>query len=272
MTETATPATPDTTHDWRDAGEGWGRRAAEWSCLYEHYAVDVLMAVFPRLGIGAGMRVLDVACGSGLAVRLASGAGATVAGIDASEPLIEIARARTPEADLRVGSMFELPWGDESFDAVTAINGIWGGCDDALREAHRVLTPGGRLALTFWGRDRPLDLKACFRIFARESPDVHAGSMRRLNDIAADGVVEEMLASTGFTLVESGARISVIEWPDADVAWRALSSLGPATPALRRHGDGLRDEVLAVIDECRDERGIYRFRNNHRFVIARKEI
>ena len=59
---------------------------------------------------------------------------ASAAGIDAAAPLVDIARARTPEADVRVGSMFELPWGDETFDAVTAINGIWGGCEAAVEE------------------------------------------------------------------------------------------------------------------------------------------
>ena len=73
---------------------------------------------------GPDTALLDVACGSGLAVRFAAARGATTAGIDAASPLVDIARARTPEADLRVGTMFDLPWGDESFDAVTAITEV----------------------------------------------------------------------------------------------------------------------------------------------------
>src|ERR1700678_4319062 len=127
----------DGQHDWRAAGEALGHRAAHWACLYEHYAIDVLVAILWRVGVGAGATLLDVACGSGLAVRLAAGMGATVSGVDASGELLAVASARTPEADLRLGSMFELPWPDGSFDAAISINGIWGGCEAALDEAFR---------------------------------------------------------------------------------------------------------------------------------------
>src|SRR4051812_48191419 len=91
---------PAGTHDWRSAGEAWGDRANDWACLYEHYPLDVLMAVFSRLDIGPSTELLDIACGSGLAVRLAAGMGADVSGIDAAAELVAVARMRTPDADL----------------------------------------------------------------------------------------------------------------------------------------------------------------------------
>src|ERR1700734_4548754 len=94
--DTATPA-----HRWEEAGEAWGSRAIDWSCLYEHYSIDMLVALLPRLGVGPGTSLLDVACGSGLAVRVADGMGADVAGIDAAAELVAVARARTPTADLK---------------------------------------------------------------------------------------------------------------------------------------------------------------------------
>jgi hypothetical protein len=95
--------------------------------------------------------------------------------------------------------------------------------------------------------------------------------MKRLNNISTPGLAEEMLAASGFEVVDRGQRISTLEWPDADIAWRAVSSIGPAVPALR-HGDpaAIRRDVLQALESCRDERGIYRFRNDHRFVIARR--
>ena len=141
-------------HDWQTAGEAWGHGAADWACLYEHYAIDVLVAIFGRIAVGPGTSLLDVACGAGLAVRLAAGMGATVSGIDASAELLAVATARTPGADLRLGSMFELPWPDASFDAAISINGIWGGCGEALDEAFRVLKPGAPLTISFWGEGR----------------------------------------------------------------------------------------------------------------------
>ncbi|MCB1017893.1 MAG: methyltransferase domain-containing protein, partial [Acidimicrobiales bacterium] len=128
------PAVPDG-HHWEDAGDAWGRRARDWACLFEHYSIDAVTAVLERLEVAAGDHLLDVACGSGLAIRMAHARGLGTAGIDASASLIAIARERVPTSDLRVGTMFELPWADESFQAVTAVNGVWGGCEAALAEA-----------------------------------------------------------------------------------------------------------------------------------------
>ena len=265
-TATAPPA-----HRWQEAGEAWGTRAPDWACLYEHYSLDMLTALLPRLGVGPGTSLLDVACGSGLAVRVADGMGADVAGIDAAAELVTIARQRTPTSDLRVGSMFELPWGNEHFDAVVSVNGIWGGCGAALDEVYRVLRPGGLVAISFWGLGPPLDIREVFKIFALHSPEQHHGSMRRLNEIATPGIAEEMMEASGFSVLERGSRVSTMEWPDADIAWRAVSSVGPAVPALRSNDTVvLRDAVLAALEHCRDQRGMYRTRSDHQFVVARK--
>jgi SAM-dependent methyltransferase len=269
-TEEDRPADTPEGHDWEVAGTAWGRRSRDWACLFEHYAVDVIQAIFRRVGVDEGTSMLDIACGSGLAIRYADAMGATTAGIDAAEPLIEIARDRAPDADLRVGNMFELPWDDESFDAVTSINGVWGGCEGALAEAHRVLKPGGRIGISFWGKGH-LDLRACFLAFAVNAPEQHLDGMRRTNNISRPGVAEAMLESTGFEVVENGNRVSTLEWPDADTAWRAVASIGPAVPALEHVGaEALRPHVMEAIEGLKDRHGIYRFCNDQQFVIARK--
>ncbi len=219
---------------------------------------------------GPDTELLDIACGSGLALRLAASTGATVAGIDAAAELIAVARSRVPAGDLRVGSMFALPWPDASFDAAVSINGIWGGCEEALDEAYRVLRPGGRIGISFWGQGPPLDIRAFFKVFAAHAPDAHRTSMRQLNNIAVPGRRRRHAAATRASRSKRAAGASsVVEWPDAEIAWRAVSSVGPAVPALR-NGDveAIKRDVLAALEACRDERGIYRSRSDHRFVIA----
>src|SRR5947209_382152 len=102
--------------DWTEAGRGWGARALEWAYLNEPYARPANELLFDRLEVKSGVRLLDIACGSGFAAQLAARRGAIVTGLDAAEGLIAIARARTPDGDFRVGDMFSLPFAEHSFD------------------------------------------------------------------------------------------------------------------------------------------------------------
>src|SRR6201996_2847506 len=105
---------------WVVVDEGWGRKAADFATLSEPSNCREYVAMHHRLGVDAGDRLLDVACGSGLAIELARLRGASCAGIDASARLVAVARDRSPEADIRVGDMRALPWDAASFDVVTS--------------------------------------------------------------------------------------------------------------------------------------------------------
>src|SRR5215207_486347 len=88
-----------------EKGERWGRRwgswAEEWGRMEEQQMPTYAEAI-RRLAIGPGQRVLDIGCGTGVFLRSAADAGAEVAGVDASERLLDVARRRVPEADLRL--------------------------------------------------------------------------------------------------------------------------------------------------------------------------
>ena len=104
-----------------------------------------------------GQRVLEVGCGAGavLGVLAQLFPGIEVAGIDLEPRQIEFARAHLPSlgvagADLRVGDAAQLPWPDASFDHVYVMWVLEHLRDSGplLREALRVLRPGGRIAVT----------------------------------------------------------------------------------------------------------------------------
>jgi ubiquinone/menaquinone biosynthesis C-methylase UbiE len=104
-----------------------------------------------------GARVVDVACGTGVLTRAvadAVGRDDWVAGVDCSEPMLEVARRRAPCIDWRLAHAECLPFGDESFDAVVSQFGLMFFQDKvaALREMLRVVRPGGRIALAVWDR------------------------------------------------------------------------------------------------------------------------
>ncbi len=221
---------------WVESGQAWGDRAADWAYLFEPYARRANDALFDRAGVGPGTRLLDIACGSGYAASVAAGRGATVAGLDASEALIAIARARTPGGDFRVGDMFALPFEDDCFDVATSFNGIWKGCEDALREAGRVVRPGGLAGFSFWGSPKRLGLLPFFATMVELSPPGHVDATLNQGDTGRPGVAEQMLAGAGLEFVALGAAQVVNEWPDVDLAVRALASGGPSWPALQAVG------------------------------------
>ena len=94
---------------WRGVDEGWGRRAADFASLAEPANCREYVAMHQHLGVGPAIRLLDVACGSGLAIELAAARGATCAGIDASHRLVAVARDRTPEPTSRWATCTRCP-------------------------------------------------------------------------------------------------------------------------------------------------------------------
>jgi SAM-dependent methyltransferase len=230
----------------------------EWAYLFEPYARPANERVFELLGVGTGTRLVDIACGSGLAANLARRRGAEVSGVDAAGALIAIARARTPDGDFRVGDMFALPFDDESFDVATSFNGIWKGCEAAVVEARRVLVARGRFGMTFWGRFERLGLMPYFLKVIEHSGTSHAAASIEQGDTGRPGVVEEMLESAGFRFLQRGSVEVVNEWPDVQTAVRALAAAGPSIPPIEAIGyEALCDslsEVLAPL--CDDAIGI----------------
>jgi SAM-dependent methyltransferase len=239
---------------WIESGQAWGDRAADWAYLWEPYARRANDALFDRAGVGSGTRLLDIACGSGYAASVAAGRGATVAGLDASEALIAIARARTPGGDFRVGDMFALPFEDDCFDVATSFNGIWKGCEDALREAGRVVRPGGLAGFSFWGSPKRLGLLPFFATMVELSPPGHVDATLNQGDTGRPGVAEQMLADAGLEFAARGAAQVVNEWPDVDLAVRALASGGPSWPALQavgydRFAEAMREAIRPLFIE-----------------------
>ena len=90
---------------WEDVDAGWGRHAAAFAYLIENLHWREYQHLLDQTGVALGTRYLDIACGSGLAIRLACERGATASGLDASRGLTAIAAARSPAATIKVGDM-----------------------------------------------------------------------------------------------------------------------------------------------------------------------
>jgi SAM-dependent methyltransferase len=117
-------------------------------------------ALLTRLGTVPGQTLLDVACGTGIVVRLAApllGPTGRVIGRDINEAMVLRARSHAPppgsaSVDLGVSPAAPLDVGDESVDAVTCQQGLqfFPEPDAALSEMRRCLRPTGRVAIAVW--------------------------------------------------------------------------------------------------------------------------
>ena len=114
---------------------------------YPAAAIDWLT---DRLDLRPGRTILDLAAGTGKLTRLLVPTGAEVIAV---EPIEEM-RAKIEGARVLAGTAEAIPLGDASVDAVTVAQAFhWFKPDEALAEIHRVLRPGGGLALVWNVRD-----------------------------------------------------------------------------------------------------------------------
>jgi ubiquinone/menaquinone biosynthesis C-methylase UbiE len=121
---------------------------------YRNASVEVkpsghLLKLATRLNIRPGQRVLDIACGTGDWLKVASTIGLDVAGIDISTRAIEVCRKRMPSGEFHVGQAESLPFSDSCFDMVTCLGSLEHFLDQpaALLEMKRVVKPDGRLVI-----------------------------------------------------------------------------------------------------------------------------
>lgn len=229
---------------WRMVDEGWGRRAADFATLVEPAAVREYLHVHRLLGIGPRTTLLDMACGSGLAMELARLQGADVTGVDASPRLAAVASQRNPGSRVVVGDMAAPHFPAAAFDVVTSFRGIWATTPAAMAQARRVLRPGGRVAITFWGEMAASEggpLFAPLRLATPPQVD-HQSDMVALK---RPGVAADFLVAAGLVPGEMFDVPCVLEFADAEQYARGLAATGPGHEAAVAAGaDAFHDACL----------------------------
>ncbi|WP_207004649.1 class I SAM-dependent methyltransferase [Trinickia mobilis] len=130
--------------------QGWERVAQPYHTYFGDLTTQSNPAMLDALGIGRGARFLDIASGPGYLAAAAARRGADVTGVDFSAAMVDKARRVFPELEFRIGDAEDLPFPDDSFDAVGISFGMqhFPHPERALAEAFRVLQPGGRIAFT----------------------------------------------------------------------------------------------------------------------------
>jgi SAM-dependent methyltransferase len=251
-------------------GPLWGAQASDWAAIQEGTLRPAYRAVFDALGVGSGTRLLDIGCGTGMAAELAAARGARVSGLDAAAASIAIARERTPTGDFRDGEMEELPFADQTFDVVTGFNAFQYAAQPvtALREARRVSAAGAQVAMVVWGEPHDCENAATLAALAPLMPPPPPGAGGPFA-LSAPGKVEALMEAAGLRPTACGYIDCPFDYPDAEIAWRGLSSSGPCQVAIRHSGEGaVKSAVLASLAPFTTAEGGYRQNNKFRYVLA----
>jgi hypothetical protein len=182
--------------------------------------------------------------------------------------MIALARARVPGADLRVGTLEQLPWDDAAFDVVTGFNAFQFAPDmvAALRRL-RASRGRGRVAVCNWGGQGPQELLAVIHALQALGPDATLVPRRPIDE---PGVLERMLTAAGLWPGSAGDVAVPYQPPDRRTLERGLLAAGNLQPVVEHAGAAA---VVAALAERRRRSGartILRFRSTFRWVVAER--
>jgi ubiquinone/menaquinone biosynthesis C-methylase UbiE len=226
---------------------------------YERYLVPALFKPWAEdlvemAALRPGNRVLDIACGTGIVARIAArrlGGNGSVIGLDLSGPMLDAARA-SPEGatvEWQEGNAMKLPWPDAAFDVAFCQQGLQFFPDRivALREMHRVLTSGGRLALSVWG---PIERSSGFTVLAdalAQHIGPEAGALMNTGpfSLSHGSELRALIDEAGFQDISIHPAVKTIRFPSTDefvLRYAAGSALGTA---ITNSNDDARAALLA---------------------------
>lgn len=160
---------------------GFGRAADAYERARPDYPAEAVDWLCDRLALRPGRTVVDLAAGTGKLTRLLVASGARVIAVEPVAGMRNALARAVPAVEILDGTAEAMPLPDGSADAITVAQAFhWFSTADALSEIHRVLAPGGALALV-WNRR---DLDDPLAVALDEMVGRHRGTFR---PIAVDG-------------------------------------------------------------------------------------
>lgn len=229
---------------------GWDAAAAAYERGWRAPLRAVQRSLLEASELRAGMRVVETAAGSGLVSReiaAAVGASGEVLATDLSGEMValgaEMAR-RSGLSNLRFERMDaqSLNCGDADFDRAVCALGLMYVPNPAaaLAQMHRVLTPGGRVAVAVWGRRQHCGWADIFPIVdARVKSEV----CPLFFGLGASGALVQALRGSGFSSIAENRFRSDLSFSSATALLEAILDGGPVALAAKRFEPPTRREI-----------------------------
>ncbi|KUM67999.1 methyltransferase type 11 [Streptomyces curacoi] len=269
-------------------------RARDWSEIQERMLVPLYEAVYERLEVGPGTRLLGLGCGSGLALLMAASRGAAVTGVESCPERMALARQRLlPEAwdtraraDARlVGSSPPEATGAQatgaqtpgaqtpaytlvtSFEPIGCLAGDSEGLGEALGAATPLAERGAPVVLVGWGPPERCTTSSVLRVATKLADPLRGtGSWRP----ALRDDLEEVAQRAGLRPDGSGRVACPFGYADVDSAVRGLLSTGLFDAAIAATDRAQVDkEVTEALHPHLRRDGTVWMPNVFRYLIAR---
>lgn len=218
----------------------------------------------------SGERVLDVACGTGIAVRLSLprvAPGGTVAGLDFDPAMIAVARSIVQSPDdtaleWHCASAMEMPFKPGTFDIVFCLQGLQflPDCTVGLSEIRRVMKTGGRLVAIVWnGPEHCKGQNAIVQALKRRNLD--AAPMLKVLSMGDAGKLQKHASEAGFREVNIRVASTSALFASARHFVDALAAGGPASRhALSKVPEDQRaafhQEISSALQQYENEAGV----------------
>ena len=211
--------------------------------IFAQWAAPLLDAA----GVGRGYHVLDVGCGTGILARTAADRvtpSGRVVGLDLNEGMLAVARRLRPDLEWRRGDAADLPFADETFDAVLCQSALMFFPDPsrALAEMARVCRPAGTVGVQVYAS---LDAQPAYRPWVEMvARQVGADALSLLGTYWVHGDVDALalrFAAADLEIVDVISRAGTARWSSVD---EMVDVEIAATPLAERISDALHERIL----------------------------
>jgi ubiquinone/menaquinone biosynthesis C-methylase UbiE len=236
---------------WNKFSPGWKK----WDAFNMRFLQPMGDAIISYLQIKDTDNILDIATGTGepgLTIATLAKKG-KVTGTDLSEDMLKIAAANAAAKGIhnyetRVADSCELPFPDNSFDAISCRMGFMFFPDMkmAIGEMWRVLRPGGRMATSVWGEaEKNFWIASILGVVSRNiemNPPVPGGpGMFRCGK---PGMMATLLAEGGFIQIKETSLAGKVEYSSADLYWENMMEVAaPVVSAMARTDEATRAKI-----------------------------